>query len=91
MTALVISALSAFLLAGAAWEYRKARKLRRLARAPFRSRLAAQSREIFGGPLDIRRDGEPLSEKDADLMAAYEQDFRDGNLVREPRRARRQP
>lgn len=88
-----IAAFCALMLGGFAWDHRKARRPRQrrrvTARAPFRRRLAAQSREVFGGSLDVRRDGEPLSESDAGLLAAYERDFeRD---AREPRRARRRP
>lgn len=68
--------LAAALLVGLAWEYREQRRSRK--------RRSAD-------PAPVPRDGEPLSESDADVLAALEQDFKDGHYAREPRRARRRP
>lgn len=49
-----------------AWKHR-----REAVRAPFRRRLAAQCREIFGFPFSIPGDGEPLTPGEMRMFAGY--------------------
>lgn len=60
-------------------------------RAPWRPRMAAQSREIFGFPYAIPCDGEPLGAEDLALIERHEIGLSTGELAVPPvyeRRAR---